>query len=46
MTKTYTISREALKEENFKSYKFQKAGEKVKNKDISLLANIIKQIHT
>lgn len=46
MTKTYIITREALKEENFKSYELQKSGDKVKNKDFSLLANIIKQIHT
>jgi hypothetical protein len=45
MTKTYTISREALKSENFKSYELQKSGDKVKNKDFSLLASIIRQLN-
>jgi hypothetical protein len=44
MTKTYTITREALKKQNFSSAVITKQGEKKQVRDVHLLAKILKEI--
>jgi hypothetical protein len=44
MTKTYTITREALKKQNFSSAVITKQGAKKEIRDVSLIAKILKEL--
>ena len=44
MTKTYTITREALKNKNFSSAVIIKQGAKKEVRDVALIAKILKEL--
>jgi hypothetical protein len=44
MTKTYTITREDLKKQNFSSAVITKQGSKKEIRDVSLIAKILKEL--